>query len=188
MHTGLEKKKNSLCFWSFLSCLVIFKMPHFRHCWALFWPYVEQFSPSQISFHDSKKCCNILVWRFCQWNMKKWKGLPLGLIIFLLFNKYLGIRSVLESKRRRTYAGHLSTLMGNSILLYQLQAHCIRWIRIHPPLAALTRKEGSVSPATISFWLTGIITSGDNWPNPFLAITCIIFFVHEKTASSARDQ
>lgn len=43
--------------------------------------------------------------------------MPLGLIIFLLFNKYLGIASVLESKRHLTYAGHLAALMGNSSLL-----------------------------------------------------------------------
>lgn len=60
--------------------------------------------------------------------MKKWKAMPLGLIIFLLFNKYLGILSVLESKRHLTYAGHLAALMGNSSLLSQLHAHSIRQI------------------------------------------------------------
>lgn len=68
--------------------------------------------------------------------------MPLGLIIFLLFNKYLGILSVLESKRHLTYAGHLSALVGNSSLLSQLRAHCIILIHRLPPLVALTRFDG----------------------------------------------
>lgn len=66
--------------------------------------------------------------------------MPLGLIIFLLFNKYLGNLSVLESKRHLTYAGHLAALMGNGSLLsptlctlYQADSHAF------PPLVALTR-------------------------------------------------
>lgn len=70
--------------------------------------------------------------------------MPLGLIIFLLFNKYLGILSVLESKRHLTYAGHLAALMGNGSLLspptlcslYQADSHAF------PPLVALTRVGG----------------------------------------------
>lgn len=119
LHTGLEKK-NSLCCWSFLPCLVILKWPISAIVVALFWPYAEQFSPSQISFHHWEKCSNIMAWRFCLWNIKKWKAVPLGLIKFLLFNKYLGIQSVLESKRHLSYAGHPSVLMGNSSLLFQL--------------------------------------------------------------------
>lgn len=68
--------------------------------------------------------------------------MPLGLIIFLLFNKYLGILSVLESKRHLTYTGHLAALVGNSSLLFQLRAHRIRLIHMLPPLVALTRDGG----------------------------------------------
>lgn len=74
--------------------------------------------------------------------MKKWKAMPLGLIIFLLFNKYLGIVSVLESKRHLTYAGHVAAHMGNISLLSQLRANCIRLIHMLPPLVALTRVGG----------------------------------------------
>lgn len=109
---------------------------------ALFWPYTEQFSPSQISFHHSKKRCNIMVWRFCLWNAKKWKAVPLGLIIFLLFNKYLGIVSVLESKRHLTYAGHVAAHMGDISRLSQLGVPRIRLARILPPPIALTRAGG----------------------------------------------
>lgn len=63
--------------------------------------------------------------------------MPLGLIIFLLFNKYLGILSVLESKRHLTYAGHLAAL-GNS-LLSRLRVHRVRLIHMLPPLVALAR-------------------------------------------------
>lgn len=68
--------------------------------------------------------------------------MPLGLIIFLLFNKYLGILSVLESKPHLTYAGHLAALMGNSSLLSQLCAHCIRLIHMLPLLVAVTKVGG----------------------------------------------
>lgn len=68
--------------------------------------------------------------------------MPGGLIIFLLFNKYLGILSVLESKRHLTYAGHLAALMGNSSLLYQFHAHCIRIIHMLDSLVALTSVGG----------------------------------------------
>lgn len=78
--------------------------------------------------------------------------MPLGLIIFLLFNKYLGILSVLESKRHLTYAGHLAAL-GNSSLLSQLRAHCIRPIHVPPPLVVLqalvVKRMLNVSPAAI---------------------------------------
>lgn len=152
---------------------------------ALFWPYTEQFSPSQISFHHSKKCCNITVWRFCLWNMKKWKAMPLGLIVFLLFNKYLGIGSVLESKRYLTYAGHVAAHTGNFSPLSWLHAQCSRLIHTLHLRIALTRIAGKKDAGCFSqckfFRLTRIITGEDNWQNPFLAVAYyIIFFVHEK--------
>lgn len=111
--------------------------------------------------------------------------MPLGLIIFLLFNKYLGIVSVLESKRHLTYAGHVAAHMGNISLLSQLRAHCIRLIHMLPLLVALTRVGGKKDAECFSqckfFRLTRIITGEDNWRNPFLAVAYyIIFFVHEK--------
>ncbi len=87
--------------------------------------------------------------------------MPLGLIIFLLFNKYLGILSVLESKRHLTYAGHLAALMGNSSLLSQLRAHCI--IHMLPPLVVLTRVCGKRDSKCFSCCNFRIITSEDNW-------------------------
>lgn len=114
-------------------------MPHFRHCCGIVLTLRRTIFPSQISFHHSKKCYNIMVWRFCLYNMKKWGAMPLGLIIFLLFNKYLGVPSVLESKRHLTYAGHLAALMGNRVLLSQLFAHAIRLSHMPPLLVAFTR-------------------------------------------------
>lgn len=75
--------------------------------------------------------------------------------------------------------------MGNITLLSKLCAHCIRMIHVLPPLVALTRvggiKDGERFSQCKYFRLTRIITSGDNWQNPFLAIAYyIIFFVHGK--------
>lgn len=112
--------------------------------------------------------------------------MPLGLIIFLLFNKYLGIVSVLESKRHLTYAGHVAAHMGDISRLSQLGAPCVRLTRILPPPIALTRAGGAKKDADCFshckfFRLTRIITGGDNWRNPFRAVAYyIIFFVHEK--------
>lgn len=153
---------------------------------ALFWPYAEQFSPSQISFHHSKKRCNIMVWRFCRWNMKKWKAMPLGLIIFLLFNKYLGIVSVLESKRHLTYAGHLAALMGNGSLLSPTLQHIVSGRFTCFSSAGRVNKGRWWTGCwmlllMIFFSLARIMTSEDNWWNPSPGITYyIIFFVHEK--------
>lgn len=99
--------------------------------------------------------------------MKKWRAMPLGLIIFLLFNKYLGILSVLESKRHLTYAGHLSALMGNSSLLSEVRAQRIRLILMLPPVVAVTSLGGKKNSECFSgcnvFKLATIITREDNW-------------------------
>lgn len=69
---------------------------------ALFWPYAEHLLPSQISFRHSEKQSNVMAWRdfFFLSAPGTWRNgrhVPLGLIIFLLFNKYRGTRGVLEN-------------------------------------------------------------------------------------------
>lgn len=111
--------------------------------------------------------------------------MPLGLIIFLLFNKYLGNIYVLESKQHLTYAGQFLHTWVISVSFSSLRAHCNRLIYRISPMVVLTRVGGKKDTECFShckfFRLTRIITSEDNWQNPFLAIAYyIIFFVHEK--------
>ena len=64
VHTGLEKKEQ-LVLLKFSPLSSYFKMPHFRHCCGIVLTLRRTIFPSQISFQHSKKCCNIMVWRFC---------------------------------------------------------------------------------------------------------------------------
>lgn len=85
-----------------------------------------------------------------------------GLIIFLLFNKYLGILSVLESKRHLTYAGHLTALMGNS-LLYQFCAHPSCTVSDDSQASFTSIKDANGSSCRNRLRRTGKLTSKDNW-------------------------
>lgn len=99
--------------------------------------------------------------------------MPLGLIIFLLFNKYLGILSVLESKRHLTYAGHLAALVGNSRSLSPTLVLIVSGEiqRCSCLLAARTKKKENAKcfpGCNLSHRLIRQITSGNNWSDPFV--------------------
>lgn len=117
--------------------------------------------------------------------------MPRGLIQFLLFNKYLGIGSVLEKQAAsRSPDTSLHTPWPHSSIP-PLPPIC-RTLRL--TLSRRTRSSSGgankasplkgmpdVSPAVHFFRLTGIKTAGDNWQNPLRAVAYyIIFFVHEK--------
>lgn len=107
--------------------------------------------------------------------------MPLGLIIFLLFNKYLGILGVLESKQHLTYAEHLSALVCNGSLLFHFYEQWIQLFFKLSPLVALTRVDGEKNAEFLLLEEQPMKIIGKI---PSFAINCIIFLKKSSTKRS----